>query len=72
MPIFSASQVREKFAESLNRVVFGGERVILERHGKAVAALISIQDLRRLESIEGERASGFVAGIAPETAPKEK
>ncbi len=66
MPVYSASQFREKFAESLNRVIFGGERVILERHGKAVAALISIQDLKRLESLEGERASGFVAGAASE------
>ena len=66
MPILSASQLREKFAESLNRVIFGGERVILERHGRAVAALISIQDLKRLESLEGERASGFVTGPEPE------
>ena len=69
MPILSASQVREKFAESLNRVIFGGERVILQRHGKAVAALISIQDLKRLESLEGEQASGFVTGIEAEKTP---
>lgn len=66
MPVFSASKIREKFAESLNRVIFGGERVILERHGKAVAALISIQDLKRLESLEGEQASGFVVGSTSE------
>ncbi len=66
MPVFSASKIREKFAESLNRVIFGGERVILERHGKAVAALISIQDLRRLESLEGDQSSEFVEGRAAE------
>jgi hypothetical protein len=40
--------------------------VILERHGKAVAALISIQDLKRLESMEGDQITEFVAGPATE------
>jgi prevent-host-death family protein len=67
MPILSASQVREEFAESLNRVAFGGERVILQRHGKPVAALISISDLRRLEALEGEQAADFVSGSLAES-----
>jgi prevent-host-death family protein len=66
MPILSASQVREEFAECLNRVAFGGERVILQRHGKPVAALISMSDLNRLEVLEGEQASEFVSGATTE------
>jgi len=29
-----------------------GERIVLERHGKAVAALVSVEDLALLESLE--------------------
>jgi hypothetical protein len=38
--------------ELLARAGYGGERFILERRGKPLAALISIQDLQRVESIE--------------------
>ena len=47
-----ASEVRDDFAETLNQVVYGGERVELARYGKPVAALISIEDLRLLEEME--------------------
>jgi prevent-host-death family protein len=48
----SASKVRDDFAETLNRVAYGGERVVLDRHGKSVAAIIPIDDLSLLEEME--------------------
>jgi hypothetical protein len=33
-----------------------GERVVIERHGKPVAALVSLADLRRLEELEPRRS----------------
>ena len=47
-----ASKAREKFADVLNEVAIRGERVMLHRHGKDVAALISAQDLELLEALE--------------------
>jgi antitoxin Phd len=48
----SASKVRDDFAETLNRVAYGGERVVLNRHGKPIAAVITIDDLNFLEEME--------------------
>jgi prevent-host-death family protein len=47
-----ASEIRRNFAEVLNRVAYQAERVVLERRGKAVAAIVSIRDLERLEALE--------------------
>jgi prevent-host-death family protein len=49
---FAASEAREKFATILNEVAFGGERVLLHRHGKDVAAVVPIEDLQLLEALE--------------------
>jgi antitoxin (DNA-binding transcriptional repressor) of toxin-antitoxin stability system len=36
-------------------MAFGGERVVLTRHGKRVAAVVPIEDLELLESLEDAR-----------------
>jgi len=38
------SLVRKEFSDTLNRVIYLRERVILERRGKRVAAIIPIGD----------------------------
>jgi prevent-host-death family protein len=50
----SISEIRDNLADALNRVAYGGERVILERRGRRVAALVSIDDLKRLEELEDQ------------------
>jgi prevent-host-death family protein len=52
MADISTVDARNQFADLVNRVGFGKERVILTRHGKPVAAMIPIEDLEYLESIE--------------------
>lgn len=47
-----ASKAREQFADILNDVSFRGERVVLHRHGKDVAAIVSVEDLALLEELE--------------------
>ncbi|MFI9583323.1 type II toxin-antitoxin system Phd/YefM family antitoxin [Streptomyces sp. NPDC052236] len=44
------TQARAELAELINRVVYGGERVVVTRHGKPLVALVSAADLERLES----------------------
>jgi prevent-host-death family protein len=46
------SDVRGSFSSTVNRAAFGGERVVLTRHGKRVAAVVPIADLELLESLE--------------------
>lgn len=47
-----ASKAREGFSDTINRVAFGKERVIVRRRGKDVAAVVPIDDLRLLEELE--------------------
>jgi len=46
------AEARRELSAIINRVVYGGERIILASRGKPKAAIISIEDLRRLEEIE--------------------
>ncbi len=50
----SASDVRAAFADTLNRVAYSGERIVLVRRGKDLAALIPTEDLAFLERLEDE------------------
>lgn len=43
---------RDGFADAINRAAFGNERVLLRRRGRAVAAVVPIEDLRFLEDLE--------------------
>lgn len=42
-------QVKRDISELINRVAYGGERVILTSRGKPKAALVSIADYERLQ-----------------------
>jgi prevent-host-death family protein len=48
----NATQARAAFAEAVNRANFGGERTLIRRHGKDVAAVVSAEDLKTLEALE--------------------
>jgi prevent-host-death family protein len=52
MSVISATEARANFQEIINRAEYGGERIIIQRHGKAVVAIIGIDDLKLLEAIE--------------------
>lgn len=49
-----ASIARDSFADTVNRVAYRGERIVLERHGKPVAALVSLDDLELLGRLEDD------------------
>jgi prevent-host-death family protein len=46
------AEARRDLSAIINRVVYGDERIILASRGKPKAAIISIEDLRKLEEIE--------------------
>jgi prevent-host-death family protein len=52
MTNLTASQLRADLASTLNKVAFGGERIILQRSNKDVAAIISMEDLALLRELE--------------------
>ena len=51
MSRISVSEAREDLSETLNRVAYGRERVVLHRHGKDVAAVVSMEDLVLFERL---------------------
>src|SRR5262245_12798273 len=52
MVTMTVAEAKNRFSDVLRRAEYGGERVIVERHGKPVAAIVSTEDLRRLEAGE--------------------
>ncbi|MBN1759042.1 MAG: type II toxin-antitoxin system Phd/YefM family antitoxin [Chitinispirillaceae bacterium] len=52
MTHLAVADARRGLSDILNRVVYGGERVVITRHGKDVAAIVSSKDLEALEKIE--------------------
>ncbi len=52
MSRLTATEVREGFAETLNRVVYKSERVVIHRRGKNLAALVPLEDLELLRALE--------------------
>uniref|UniRef100_A0AAU2VE96 Antitoxin n=1 Tax=Streptomyces sp. NBC_00003 TaxID=2903608 RepID=A0AAU2VE96_9ACTN len=73
------TQARAELAELINRVVYGGERVVVTRHGKPLVALVSAADLEKLEAgpeqeaQEEEQVPSSVSfvGPLPTSAPAE-
>jgi prevent-host-death family protein len=48
----NSSTARDEFPELVARAGYSGERIVIERRGKAIAAIISHADLERLEALE--------------------
>ncbi|MBI2848607.1 MAG: type II toxin-antitoxin system Phd/YefM family antitoxin [Chloroflexi bacterium] len=45
-------KARDQFADVINRVAYGKERIALTRRGKAVVAIVPIEDVELLEELE--------------------
>ena len=52
------TRARAELSDLVNRVAYGGERVVLSRHGRAVAAIVSAADLERLAALDARTAGG--------------
>jgi len=48
----ASSTARSEFADLVNRAAYAGERVIVHRRKKPVAALVPLSDLELLEQLE--------------------
>lgn len=66
-------EAKTHLSEYLNRVAYAGERVLIVRHGKPVAALVGVDDLQQLEALgageieastEAEREAAFRRRLA--------
>ena len=48
----TAAKARQLFSDIINRAAFGKERVVIERRGKRLAAVVPVEDLDLLEQME--------------------
>lgn len=58
------TQARAALADLINRVVYGGERVVVTRHGKPLAALVSAADLERLQEADAAAEEGVISTLS--------
>ncbi|WP_037918492.1 type II toxin-antitoxin system Phd/YefM family antitoxin [Actinacidiphila yeochonensis] len=63
------TQARAQLAELVNRVVYGGEQVVLTRHGKPLVALVSAADLERLRELDARAESLTTSVLSSVEAP---
>lgn len=54
MRSLTVAKAKDQFSDLLRRAEHGGERLIIHRHGKPVAALLPMRDLERIEALEDE------------------
>lgn len=66
------SEARESFSNTVNRVAFGGERVVLTRHGRRVAAVVPIEDLELIEAIEDASDLDEARAVLADPANRER
>lgn len=52
----SIGEVKRDISELVNRVAFGGERIVLTSRGKPKAVLVNVEDYRRLQAQEQSNA----------------
>ena len=52
MESLTVSKAREMFAETVNRVAYTKERIMVERRGKAVVAMVPVEDVELLQALE--------------------
>jgi prevent-host-death family protein len=58
---FSTADIKARLSEMISKVVYGRERVVVLRRGKPVAALVSLEDLQRLESLDSSNQEALAA-----------
>lgn len=70
------TQARAELADLINKVVYGGERVVVTRHGKPLVALVSAADLERLEDLQDPSEEQVISAVSSvrevTSAPREQ
>lgn len=59
----SVAEAKRRFSELMSRVVYAGERFVIERKGKPMIAVVGVEDLKRLEATPTKEAKGLLAAV---------
>ena len=52
MNTLSTAEARDQFSDVINRAAYGKERIVLTRRGKALVAVVPIEDVELLRELE--------------------
>ncbi len=55
--VAGTAEVKARLSEFVSRILVRGDRVIVARRGRPVAALVGLDDLRRLEAMDAQQAT---------------
>jgi prevent-host-death family protein len=58
------TEAKAHLSELMARAGYGGERFVIERRGRPLAALVGVEDLERLEGEQGSVSSRPLGAIA--------
>jgi prevent-host-death family protein len=69
----NSANARKSFSDLLNESGFGGRRIVVTRKGKAVAAMVPLEDLEAIQALEDqmdtEEASQILSDSKSEFIP---
>ncbi len=58
------TEAKAQLSALMARVSYGGERFVIERRGRPLAALVGVEDLERLEKERGATTSRALGALA--------
>jgi prevent-host-death family protein len=64
MQTLSVVEAKRRFSELLNRVIYRHERIIISRRGQPVAAVVSLDELARLDETAGATTVELPGNVA--------
>ena len=64
----SASQAKAHLSHLMAQVAYRGERYVIERRGKPLAALVSLADFDALERLQGQQRQAQLSHLAVRAA----
>lgn len=62
MQIVSVAKIKSHLSEFLTRSAFNNEKFIISRRNKPIAALVSIDDLRKIEQFDERKGLAELSG----------
>jgi len=60
----SIAEAKSKFSEIIARTIYAGERFIVRQRGKPVAAIVGIDDLRKIQLTNSSEDTGTLLAAA--------
>lgn len=54
MTVLSVTEARKRFADTINRVIYARERIVIGKRGRHRVAIVPIEDLELIERIENK------------------